>query len=82
MTMRKLAAVDSSGDRDDVENPCWAEARMRLALYLQALELPEGDATHLLEQALSQARAVAPAVPLPAAMAAAAAVTIGYRQVG
>lgn len=68
--MGKFIALNPPMDGDTIESPAWREARQRLALYLQALELPESEAARLVEQALERARAEAPVIPLPAAMSA------------
>ncbi len=54
----------------DTAGPAWAQARARLSLYLEALELPEADAARLLELALARAREEHPAALLPAALSA------------
>lgn len=68
--MRKLFAVNTPPSGYDHDEPAWIAARRRLALYLAALELPQGEAQRLLETAVAQAKASHPVMPLPAAMAA------------
>lgn len=62
--------IDTIDRPANTSGPAWIQARARLTLYLEALELPETDASRLLELALTRARAQDPAAPLASAMSA------------